>query len=853
MLKQAIEYLEAGFSVIWLAEGEKRPIRKNWADLENMTADDLRASYREGMNIGVRTGKWSQVDGKYLHIVDVDIRKPDMVEKALEMFELLLERPAKDFIRVKSGSSGASFHAYLLTDRPLTKQNLWKSGEKYEESPGRWRETAEIDLLGTGQQAVLPPSIHPETGKPYTWMGLFDVDSIPEIDADLLIPYDNDDGFRVTDNDEPLGLTEDEAYSILRKHHEYTGSLDHHDTWILVGFACKHEFGGKKGWELFDRISKWGQGYDKRKNRAQWVKIKNDRAVKRTFRSIIKEARDAEMRVSQAENYELLRQFDEDEDEGLGGYTDQVEPAPSDRAELMLDFANAFEPDPIPRKQLFHELMERSDEELQELGFLAGDKDPLRNYPQKLLKVPGKLGLAVDHFNATSRKYNPQFAVIAALALGSITLGRYYSTDQRNFAALFMVACGPTGSGKEFIRTFLHDVFKAAKVEEVMGPPNFTSEAAIMAELQYKPRVGIVMDEFGRILGSVKNAGNTNAMETQTLLMSIFGALHSSHRPRRYSANGKSKVQVQAERAQLIRRPSPTIVGLTTKETLHANLTEGNVQDGFLNRLLVIESRIGVIRMRTNLKERPIPRRLIDWIRTYVLPDELQSYLDPFMAQQGEDGGGNPLGESPTDPPEPKIIPFSKGAKRRLAELDVWIVEKMRRLTDETDGLQAVYVRALEIAMRISLILAMSEENDEISAANIDWAWEYTRFHVEEVLDMASTTLGTSQELLNGDKLAAYILESGDKAQSVGHLKMRFHFLRKMDAGSLTAMFSRITSIYPITGIQTALKDGTRGSTYYIAQQYAETWRENAERKRSRKKKSDGPSYAERRRRENDD
>ena len=55
---------------------------------------------------------------------------------------------------------------------------------------------SKVEILSTGRQVVLPPSIHPETGKPYVWLGQdllsFDLSLLPEINLDFISRLPNE-------------------------------------------------------------------------------------------------------------------------------------------------------------------------------------------------------------------------------------------------------------------------------------------------------------------------------------------------------------------------------------------------------------------------------------------------------------------------------------------------------------------------------------------------------------------------------------------------------------------------------------------------------------------------------------
>lgn len=97
--------LETGASLHWLRVKEKRPVSANWSTAPNRTESDLRRTYREGQNIGLRPGLPSKIGDNYLHLIDLDVRDP---AKSVEAWSALLGLwpEAKAFPTVVSGSGG---------------------------------------------------------------------------------------------------------------------------------------------------------------------------------------------------------------------------------------------------------------------------------------------------------------------------------------------------------------------------------------------------------------------------------------------------------------------------------------------------------------------------------------------------------------------------------------------------------------------------------------------------------------------------------------------------------------------------------------------------------------------------
>jgi hypothetical protein len=134
--------------------------------------------------------------------------------------------------------------------------------------------------------------------------------------------------------------------------------------------------------------------------------------------------------------------------------------------------------------------------------------NPLDSVPENLLSVPGILQDVVNYYTVTAIKPQPQFAVQAAIAYGSVVMGRRWVTDQRNFSSLYFLNIGETGSGKEHSKTVLEELLEEAGLEELIGPAGYTSAAGVISTLTKKPTHVSVVDELGRQLKSAAAKGN---------------------------------------------------------------------------------------------------------------------------------------------------------------------------------------------------------------------------------------------------------------------------------------------------------------------------------------------------------
>lgn len=306
--------IAAGVSLHWLLpfdyvdeNGYKRgktPRASKWSAEATLDLAGFEREYRDRSNIGVRLGEPSKIFGFYLHIIDLDIRKAECEEEAWT--ELLKFFPdARKFPSVISGSRGASRHIYFLTKQPFNKKKLakskthtlsWDANRKQDVSHNDW----EIDLMGTGSQAVIPPSLHPDTSLAYEWerpldLSLIDMGIGPILPVELVeswgartaAPESDEDDLETLFNNSPLSLSDDEIDDILAQIPNDDAELNangevvrtgaHYDDYIEVGMALHHQFEGRE--EGFEKWVAWAcesSKFDLKHARYRWEKSFGD-------------------------------------------------------------------------------------------------------------------------------------------------------------------------------------------------------------------------------------------------------------------------------------------------------------------------------------------------------------------------------------------------------------------------------------------------------------------------------------------------------------------------------------------------------------------------------------------------
>jgi len=162
-LAAALQYAEIGFSVLPLKG--KVPSLNAWSQyqVEPATFDEIHSWHRAGLleNVGIVCGAVSN------NLVVLDLDGPAGYPAFAAMFPHLAET-----FTVATGG-GVGQHVYLFADELPDTVRAMKTP------------IGHLELRAGGCQIVAPPSIHPDTGQPYTIMNAVDILRVPDL-ADLV-------------------------------------------------------------------------------------------------------------------------------------------------------------------------------------------------------------------------------------------------------------------------------------------------------------------------------------------------------------------------------------------------------------------------------------------------------------------------------------------------------------------------------------------------------------------------------------------------------------------------------------------------------------------------------------------
>lgn len=576
-----------------------------------------------------------------------------------------------------------------------------------------------FEMRAGSVQDVLPPSVHPDTGNPYTWGGPSLADGIPEIPAPLLTLWTQWARF------EPQ-LKEMCPWRPTPAFRPPPRPRQPGDrTSVIDAFNAAHE--------ITDLLTRYGY---RRTGANRYLSPNSSSGLAGVVvfddgKAFSHHASDPFDSAHAFDAFDLWCQYEH------GG---DMSKAVSDAGQFLgitrEQVVPEYDPQAIEHGRKVAESILPSRQNKTDTGIAGG-------IPEHLLGVPGRLQDAVNLFNTTAVAPQPQFAVLAALALGATVMGRRWVTSSNNYSNCYFIAIGDTGSGKEYIRKFILKVLADSGLEKLIGPSSYTSASGVLSSLLSKPVHVTIIDEMGRKLKQAAGRDNSNAQGMLTALMEVFGMQDGVMSPQGYSKMGLKKDQSE-ELDKVVRRPSLTVVGLSTSHDFTEAIGYGDVASGFLNRFLIVETDHG-IPMPRMVRDVPVGEQLRDWCR------------ESAAASSGTDLVGTADGHDM--PPQPVTVEFSQGALEELDQLTREIHEYRNRHKDSP--LSAMKSRSREIVMRLSLIVARSCGEAEISAASMRWARDFVTFYTDRIIRLLDERVSINDFHAICNRAIAIIRKSG--------------------------------------------------------------------------------------------
>lgn len=330
-----------------------------------------------------------------------------------------------------------------------------------------------------------------------------------------------------------------------------------------------------------------------------------------------------------------------------------------------------------------------------------------------LATEPGLLGDLARWSLAYAFRPIAEFAQLSALAVLAPLFARRFATPTGLGLNLYLVGLGTTGAGKEALIGAPPAVLDAAGLGFLIGPGDFTSDSAIEVALRARPNFLAPIDEVGEFVGA---AQHRNAAGFSRTIRKSLLELHGKSRPDgRWTGKQKADA-LQDKAADPLYSPSLSILGASTGAGFFESLTEANISDGFINRLVVVQGgKAGELNLDNTRMTVPT-----------ALSKALTSAYDLSSA-------GNLAPSTARDAlsrPKMRHVPWAAdGAERAWLEIWQWQIEA------EDAGRAGFTGRAAANALVVATLRALARDPamPAVAIGDVSWAWEFVRASIETI------------------------------------------------------------------------------------------------------------------------
>lgn len=565
-----------------------------------------------------------------------------------------------------------------------------------------------LDVLSDGRQTVVPPTIHP-TGLHYTWItedtldSILSVSELPILPGDflqqvekVLAPYQSDNDKK--HQKKHVAPREDDSHinTDLSIQAEYfrdlnAAALSRLDDWVpKIIPTAKADHDGYRciaTWRNCQNpnvgihphgIRDWGGGYGM--TAVDLVMYANGMPFQRAAESL----RNC-LALSEPEPIQMT----------VGGQSPHQAHAPA-AAPVKLP--------PLPWQKMV-------EQPAPVMLPPTTSTQPEYALPEFLNNPPGILGDIARWITATAPKAQPELSLAAAIALGSVIMGRTYCTQMNNMTSLYMIMVAKSTEGKEHPQSCVEKVLTAAGMSHLIGGAGYTSAGAVYSALHKSPVHLTTIDEIGKLLKHSRSSGSANSEAAIDKLVEAFGRLDGILRPATYSTMTLTQAQREAAQTErVVHNPAITLLGATTPGTFYDNLTADLVKDGFLGRCLVIESKRP--RQLTQFVPRtPPPEKIVQWCQSVHISGVIEGNLTNVNLS--------------SQPAKLVELPLSEAVFAELARIEIELNDA--KDAAEADGMDVILGRTVEKALRIAMIVskARNVRAKQVEIQDFQWALKY--------------------------------------------------------------------------------------------------------------------------------
>jgi hypothetical protein len=460
---------------------------------------------------------------------------------------------------------------------------------------------------------------------------------------------------------------------------------DDYDDWVGVGMSLHAEF-GDKGRDLWDSWSRISAKFDEKKQEKKWRSFHGaERAIGSLFRLA-----------------------------ATCGWERRETPAEAAAHIYWKGRADAIIASFFAKAAL---LRAEADAALQAEA-MAAAPEKARYVEPAWCRPIGLIGQIADWIEAGARRPNRPLAIAAAIITIAVITCRHLAGPTGLQAHLYLAILGPTAVGKDYPLRAPGILLRLIGLAAAVTSGKFKSDGAIESVLSDNPCSLAVCDEIGnQLFARMSNKrGSSHETSISGLLRELWGSAFGVHH------TGNSK----ASRSQEILSPALSILGASTLAEFYNTLSSGALENGSLNRWLVIQAAPRAV-SRDDAIQSPPPQEICDALLC-ILPAPIGNL----------DGGAYALLQRTA--PEVHRTPWNDDVRAAFKAFE----ETTLAAIDDDPELEHYLGRTPELALKLAHVQAIGRAGREAAITMEDWefgrslAEDSGRFMATEVSERMS-------------------------------------------------------------------------------------------------------------------
>jgi hypothetical protein len=315
--------------------------------------------------------------------------------------------------------------------------------------------------------------------------------------------------------------------------------------------------------------------------------------------------------------------------------------------------------------------------------------------------VGGLMGELAEWILATARRKSPEFAIMAAIAFMSAMYGRRVIGPTGSGVNLYLAGIAGPGFGKEAPLQCLVRALHDTDMAFLVGAGEVSSSSAIEKILRRKPAVVMPWDEIGDVLEAINARGPGNWAAT---IRKAMLELYSKSVGVWFGKETTDEDRLGAP----IHCPSLTVIGTSTPTRFYGGLSEKNLGDGLVARMIFIAPTKRPERSRHTSSELKLPEPIIRRVKA----------AEKAFPWPGMDSAGK--WRMPDAEPHLVEIPWGdSAAEEAWLAIEDWQESEIEH-DESRDG---IIGRTAENAIRLATLRALSREPVKPTVTVEDVAW----------------------------------------------------------------------------------------------------------------------------------